>query len=186
MHSDGEKPKRRLRVIDQKMPTKKDDLIKMIEDWNIPTPEKPTGMRAVDLREAIFEHDEKLRISGVDEKDLVQWGQRKCRFGEKYLGKTFAEAASDEGFSNFILHKAKTRTQAMQEFVDYLEATTRRRPKKTTTSQNQSSRPSGASTPTSWHEIPTSPRDPSNAPINRRGQRKRTGVASPSSSEMSS
>ena len=49
MHSDGEKPKRRLRVIDQKMPTKKDDLIKMIEDWNIPTPEKPTGMRAVDL-----------------------------------------------------------------------------------------------------------------------------------------
>ena len=122
--SDEEKAKpRRLHTVATRMPTRQEDLLNIIEEWNISTPDTASKMRVQDLREIIFDFDATLgKKKETVKPNLQEWGDKKIGFGEVYLGKAYHVAASDEGFTNFIVHRAKHRNQAMEDFVRYVKA----------------------------------------------------------------
>ena len=121
------KPQRRLKVIADRMPERKGELVALIHDWKVATPEDPTKMRIPDLRELLFEFDrvEDQRTQAEDQGKVIErWGQKRITFGKKYLGKTFATAYEDWGFTCWVMELENLRdlrdpNKGLEDFYNY-------------------------------------------------------------------
>ena len=116
-------PPRRLKWIASTMPTLKAELVKLCTNWNVWLPDVPQNMRVVDLQQALWDFDAKLDEDTIDLEVLAKsWDSTKITFGNKYRGETYQQVSSwDPGYCEWIRTSAPDVTEAMKQFIRYLE-----------------------------------------------------------------
>eukprot|EP00969_Alexandrium_andersonii_P259867 11490914-Alexandrium_andersonii.AAC.1 len=88
------------------MPQTKPELVNLIEDWHVPTPDRPASMTVADLQEILFAYDRNL-AEGKEVGALAKEGRATVTFREKHNGDTFRDVyEQDPDFCEWLIEKA--------------------------------------------------------------------------------